>query len=191
MPIPILVAVGATVVGALGSGAGVAAYKNNKHNKAEASWQEERRRLQQKILDHQGQLRKREERILEMQKRLTQKTRELEEITQNLYEVDRMIELLEKRHRKLESFVYKLIALLTLRCGKLKEQTVDTRKEIDQESTKKQELSDKYDAESMNKNELENKIQSASNKNTFLEQAIIELQQEVSQLEDEDNYETV
>ena len=104
---------------------------------------------------------------------------------------DRMIELLEKRHRKLESFVYKFIALLALSYGKLKEQTVDTQKEIDQESTKKQELSDKYDAESMNKNELENKIQSASNKNTFLEQAITELQQEVSQLEDEDNYETV
>ena len=191
MPIPILVAVGATVVGALGSGAGVAAYKNNKHNKAEASWQEERRRLQQKILDYQVQLRKREERILEMQKKLTQKTRECEEVTRNLYETDGIIELLEKRHKRLESFVYKFIALLTLRYGKLKEQTVDILKEIDQESTKKQELSDKYDAESINKNELENKIQSASNKNTFLEQDITELQQKLSQLEDEDNYETV
>jgi chromosome segregation ATPase len=122
VPIPLLVAGIAAAVSALGAGGGVAIYKNNKFNKAQKAWQDEKQALQEQLVEYQTQLRVREERILELQQKLTERTKQLEETTKKLYETDRMIELLEQRHRDLESFVRKFIAIILFRYGKHREE---------------------------------------------------------------------
>jgi septal ring factor EnvC (AmiA/AmiB activator) len=118
MPIPLLVAGIAVLVSGAGAGGGVVLYKNNKYNKAQKAWQDEKHALQERLIEYQTQLRKREERILELQQKLTERTKQLEETTKKLYETDHMIELLEQRHKELESFIRKFIAIILFRYGK-------------------------------------------------------------------------
>ena len=139
------------------------------------------KKLKQRILDCLNQLKEGEEGIIKLKSKLTRTIRELEKMNENLREFDIKIELLEKEYKKLGSFVYKFIAILTFRYGRLKEQNANILKEINQERTKKQKLSDRYDVESINKNQLENEIELASNRNTYLKQDIDELKKELSQ----------
>ena len=126
------------------------------------------KKLKRKILDCRNQLKEGEEGIIKLKSKLTRTIRELEKMNENLREFDIKIELLEMEHKKLGSFVYKFIAILTFRYGRLKEQNDNILKEINQERTKKQKLSDRYDVESINKNQLEDEIELASNRNTYL-----------------------
>ncbi|MDR1468629.1 MAG: hypothetical protein LBT00_04985 [Spirochaetaceae bacterium] len=122
MPIPLLVAIGAALLAGGGTGVGVGIYKNNKYNKAQKAWQDEKHALQGQLVEYQTQLRMREERILELQQKLTERTKQLEETTKELYETDRMIELLEQRHKELESFVRKFVAIILFRYSKHREE---------------------------------------------------------------------
>jgi peptidoglycan hydrolase CwlO-like protein len=122
MPIPLLVAGIVAAASALGTGGGVAIYKNNKFNKAQKAWQDEKQALQEQLVEYQTELRIREERILALQQKLTERTKQLEETTKKLYETDRMIDLLEQRHRDLESFVRKFVAIILFRYGKHREE---------------------------------------------------------------------
>ena len=118
MPIPILVAAGAALFSAVSAGLGVGVYKNNKHNKAKAEWQEEKERLQRKIEEYQIELKKREEKIAELSRRLKEKLEIINKLTDELNETDDMIEGLEIRQIELESFVEKIKAILFFRLKK-------------------------------------------------------------------------
>ena len=139
------------------------------------------KKLKQEISDCLNQLKEGEQGIIKLKNKLTQTIRGLEKMNENIREFDIKIELLEKEHKKLGSFVCKFIAILTFRYGRLKEQNANILKEINQEKNRKQELSNRYDIESINKNQLENEIELASNRNTYLKQNIDELKKELSQ----------
>lgn len=112
MPIPILVAGIVAGISALGSGAGVALYKNNKHNKDKKQWQDEKYELQKKLEECQLRLKEREKRIAELQEKIAEQSDKILTLTKELHECDNMIETIEKRQQELESFITKIISIL-------------------------------------------------------------------------------
>ncbi len=182
MPIPILVAIGATVIGALGAGSGVAIHKNNKFNQAQANWQDKRKKYQDKILEYQAKLTKKEERILELQKRLTEKTRKIEELSTSLIETDRMIENLEKRQRELDKYISKFIAIITFRFNIRKREIQQILNDLKNNKVKKNKL--EIEAEDFKKSVLflEGKIQDATKESEYYEKEIKDIEDKTNQL---------
>jgi chromosome segregation ATPase len=183
MPIPLLVAGIAVLVSGLGSAGGVAVYKNNKYNKAQKEWQEQRLLLQTQIKEYQNQLRLKEVRIIELQNKLAERTKQLEIVTQKLFETDNMIELLEKRHTELESLLHLFIALITFSYKKHKSELNNILGQISANEIEKNSIlaliSKTKDATAS----IESEIQTISNEQKYYEEEIAQTTIQLERME--------
>jgi len=132
MPIPFLLApivikLGIAAVSAATAGGGVAIYKNNKHNKDKKNWQDEKRKLQDKIEECQQEIVKKQGKISELQEKLKIKEEEKLKLTKELHECDRMIDALERKQREHESAIKMIIALITFRYPAFKKESINLR----------------------------------------------------------------
>lgn len=123
--IKFLVTAVVAVVAAVGSGGGVATYKNNKHNKEKKRWQDDKRKLQDKIEECQQDIVKKQEKISQLQEKLKIKEEEKLELIKELHECDRMIDELERKQREHESAIKMIIALITFRYPAFKTESIN------------------------------------------------------------------
>lgn len=130
MPLPFLAAPlvvkGLIALGsAVAAGSGVAIYKNNKHNKARKEWQDEKRKLQDKIEKCQEDIVAKQKKISQLQDKLKVKDEEKLRLTKELHECDRMIDELERKQREQESAIKMIIALITFRYPAFKKESIN------------------------------------------------------------------
>lgn len=103
---------------------GAIIHGNNKVNKARAEHQEERNRLQKEIERLLKKIIEKDQIIRNLHARIAQLDEEKYAETQKRHELTNMIDMLELRQKKLESILTRLIAFITLRFGKWKQDKI-------------------------------------------------------------------
>jgi chromosome segregation ATPase len=181
--IPVIIAGASALISGIGAGVGVGVHKNNKYNKAQKEWQDQKAELQKQLLVYQSELTRREERILELQQKLTERTKQLEEATRKLYETDNMIELLMQRHKELESFVRKFVAIILFRYGKHKAELNEVVGRITKNEDEKVQMLDFISRTKENSLAIEAEIQKETKEKQFSEDEIKKINEKILEME--------
>jgi chromosome segregation ATPase len=121
MPIPILFAVAAALFSGAGTSILVAAYKDDKFNKAQKEWQDERKKLQERLAEYQCLLREREETIRILTNQLQEVHAKWVDSARELAETDAMMTILEEKQRKLETILQCVLAFVLFKYKNHKE----------------------------------------------------------------------
>lgn len=182
MPIPIIVAVVASAMAAGGTGVGVAAYKDSKHNKEKEEWQNEIKKLQEKISEYQSLLKEREERIFELQNKLKEKEEQIERLTRSLSETDQMIMLLEKRQEELERFKTKLIAILLFRFRKNRVILLETISKLESGKNEQRRIVQLIDQTNLDRGLLEEDFYNVTKEHEIIADEIVSLNDKLIQM---------